>query len=357
MLNILFLPFILLICISLLIYLAVLLLTPQSNGIRLYQFTKKICTKIYKSITKISITIYENYKASTDHKIIYITFLSYCILSYILWSSYYPTAPPKIHPLSLHLQITAIVLALLAAIIAFRNYNRKSGHNLFYTFGTKVNSEGKTYVSNVRIYNEKDKIESIFAIDIISEDKKRIRIINCQNAPIEIAAYSVHNIKLENVHKYKRAEKVYRFSKKHFNKHKITMEFITQNGAVKANLLLINELSREYIKDTYQALRIKNLPEDYQNLVLDIKTKYIINIQEFDFYYNAYSEHLIEAYVHNNKFILTQSSIEYVKYLSVSFSHFLEQNVLSQKIIEENYTDQNISHQDPNIPTHYIRGC
>lgn len=32
------------------------------------------------------------------------------------------------------------------------------------------------------------------------EDKKRIRIINCQNAPIEIAAYSVHNIKLENVH-------------------------------------------------------------------------------------------------------------------------------------------------------------
>lgn len=188
------------------------------------------------------------------------------------------------------------------------------------------------------------------------EDKKRIRIINCQNAPIEIAAYSVHNIKLENVHKYKRAEKVYRFSKKHFNKHKITMEFITQNGAVKANLLLINELSREYIKDTYQALRIKNLPEDYQNLVLDIKTKYIINIQEFDFYYNAYSEHLIEAYVHNNKFILTQSSIEYVKYLSVSFSHFLEQNVLSQKIIEENYTDQNISHQDPNIPTHYING-
>ncbi|WP_077927850.1 hypothetical protein [Wohlfahrtiimonas populi] len=115
-------------------------------------------------------------KRDLDTQIIGGAFIAYCFIS--VFAQMYLLPILEITDwdkrISLQMQLTALAVGLTAAIIAFRNYRRKSGSELLADITVKEH-ENIWYVSEIMMQNCKDKATFIFAIDLITKNN-RIRI-------------------------------------------------------------------------------------------------------------------------------------------------------------------------------------
>ena len=145
------------------------------------------------------------YKKNDDFRIIYNASIVLFILSLTIWIfPLFKNIEYDYNIITLQVQAITICLATVAAIIAFKNYQRKSGDNLY--FNIIHNNNGIPYLQNIILYNAKDKATVIFAIDLVQLDKNynlhKIRFFQDITNPIIIPAYSSKVIKVELTYKY-----------------------------------------------------------------------------------------------------------------------------------------------------------
>lgn len=166
------------------------------------------------------------------------------------------------------MQLTALVVGLTAAIIAFRNYQRKSGSQLLADIVVKEH-ENIWYVSEIMMQNCKDKATFIFAIDLITKNN-RVRI-KTYDKPYVLSAYQTDTLEFFPVFKY---ESDLELSEEDIATSRI--EYITEHGFVFVKRLGIDKKisSQKYIK----ALR---LDKEYQNHAVSNASEYIVVIKTF----------------------------------------------------------------------------
>ena len=198
-------------------------------------------------------------KRDLDTRIIGGAFIAYCFIS--VFAQLYLLPILVINEwdkrLSLQIQFTALAIGLTAAIIAFRNYQRKSGYKMHYMLSVQNNAQ-PPYISEIIIYNEKDKASAILAIDcLILDTGERIRIFQKLGDPIIVPAYSSYAIKLKRAYKYTN-----NYVPNDFQKQNLKLICITQSGPVKMDPSDIKELTGNFRRNIQTAQTMNDIPED-----------------------------------------------------------------------------------------------
>ena len=216
-------------------------------------------------------------KRDLDTRIIGGAFIAYCFIS--VFAQLYLLPILAINEwdkrLSLQIQFTALVIGLTAAIIAFRNYQRKSGHDLRYAFYVCDGREIE-HTNGVILYNNKDRAIAIFAIDIIVLDTNvRIRLFQSNADPVIVAAYSSAIIKLDETSKYTSG-----YIPSSFSQDNILCMCITMDGEVPATKANVDLLRREFINTCVFPLALSNIPKSYKQTTVPHNATHWVNLIE-----------------------------------------------------------------------------
>lgn len=196
---------------------------------------------------------YTRYQSDNDYKIIYCATILLMIVSFIIWlfPAFSKDSQYDRGLITLQIQLAGVCLATVAAIIAFKNYQRKSGNELYYSTLVRAN-ERLPHVDGIAIYNAKDKACVIFAIDFLLQDsKERIRLFQDDSNPVVVSAYSSVVIKLEKTSKYSNE-----FIPSSFTRDNISCVCMTHTGGVIAEVADMDELTIEFKASCIRPLTI-----------------------------------------------------------------------------------------------------
>lgn len=211
--------------------------------------------------------------------------------------------------LSFMMQFIGISLAILAAIIAFRNYRRKSGDKFSY-----VSGGNKREISILLLRNEKDKTTSIFAIDVVLVTGERIRLVNFLWPiinPLNLSAFQTKKIEFEKVHLYGgRNPKDFDFKKV------LELICITPSGEYEADKFTIDSLRSEFVEknEILLANRIRNIASGWESKDIDPVAEYWLHLHESESIEGEswHENHVLTGYVSGGVFILTNQSLRYL---------------------------------------------
>lgn len=259
----------------------------------------------------------------------------------IAFDLYDPTERGYVSLITLMIQLSAITLASVAAVIAFRNYRRKSGDGLFYAMGSN-----RPYIPVVILYNIKDKQAFILAIDVVLSNGTRIRMVDflLSEEPFSLAAFETKMLKLGKVFKYN-DQAAAGFSFKNIK------EFIciTPNGETIAKRLILPVMTHKYVKENniLRALRVRNKPPKYGTRALDLDAKYWVYISEnVQNRYEQYSSiHTLTGFIVGNKFYLTNESLNYLENERSGIKAYCL-NTFHKKEVVGSYKEKSIRHED-----------
>lgn len=210
--------------------------------------------------------------------------------------------------LSLQMQLTALVVGLTAAIIAFRNYQRKSGQDIYCAFHKQI-TRSLPHVNGIALYNNKDRATVVFAVDlIILGTNDRIRLFQDDLNPIIIPAYSSVVVKLERTSKYTN-----NYIPDSFAQDKVRVVCITMNGAICAQYADMDMLKIDFQKTCIRPLAISNVPESYKKDVVPFDATHWVVLKESRYVYNVTrdearmicSDTILTGYFQNDIFYLT----------------------------------------------------
>lgn len=248
--------------------------------------------------------------ADADVKIIGITSIIVVVILLIIYDlsdsqgGYLPL-------ISMMLRVIGISLAIVAAIIAFRNYRRKSGDKLSY-----VSGGNKREISVLLLRNEKDKTTSIFAIDVVLVTGERIRLVDFLSPiinPLNLSAFQTEKIELEKVHLYGC------HSPKSFNFQKVLKVIcITSSGEYEARTFTIDSLREDFLKKNKILLanRIRNIAVGYEDRDIDPKAEYWLYLKKYCMGYNGImeeqGEYILTGFLDDQHFFLTDDSLSYI---------------------------------------------
>lgn len=220
---------------------------------------------------------YEKYKTDTDYKIIYTVLIMLFIVSVLVWL--YPAFVEDGHydktTIALQIQLITVCLAIIAASIAFRNYQRKSGQDLYYLTlkNTKLDFP---HINALILYNNKDRAVAIFAIDIIIlKTKQCIRIFQDNSAPILVSAYSSEVIRFEPISKYTK-----KLALKNFFANKIQVICLTHNENIEAKYTNNERLGNQYKQKCIFPKTVTNIPKGYNSKIVPSDDTYWLHIIE-----------------------------------------------------------------------------
>ena len=157
--------------------------------------------------------------------------------------------------LPLYFQSLMFLLAVVAFVLAYLNFNRKHGSALSGNFSYDYSIQEVPYIKEINIYNEKDRTTSIFSINLILNKKTTIKIIEYKPNPLTISAFTLKKIELLPVFKYSNIN-----TYPDFSLDKIKIECLTETGSV-----IIGNKGFSKIVES-EALR---LPLDIPNVPLD----------------------------------------------------------------------------------------
>jgi hypothetical protein len=111
--------------------------------------------------------------------------------------------------------IPGLVIAVFAAILAIKNYRRKSGLQIRGNFQfTSSNTCTDRYVSRITFENIKDRAVTVFAIYLRVGHNYFIELENFEGKPITLKAYETYNADFGPI-------QFYRFNSRKFNLNKI----------------------------------------------------------------------------------------------------------------------------------------
>ena len=228
----------------------------------------------------------------------------------IAFDLYVPEERGYVPLIALMIQLSGITLASVAAIIAFRNYRRKSGDQISY-----VKEEYKGGIDLLILRNEKDKATVILAIDVVLKSGKRIRLVNFFwpiTSPLSLSAFETKKIELGKVHLYGDLP-----SSSLRNKGISKLICITPSGEVVARGFTISALKDDFIAENeiLIARRIRNIAPGYENKDIDSRAEYWVYFDEVR-YRNGGDDsliHILTGFVEDKIFYLTNDSLEYLK--------------------------------------------
>lgn len=210
---------------------------------------------------------------------------------------------------SMMLKIIGISLAIVAAIIAFRNYRRKSGDKLSYLCSSSTQD-----IVSLILRNEKDKTISIFAIDVVLKSGERIRLVNFFWPiinPLNLSAFETRRIDLGKVHLYS-GRNPRDLNIKGIKK----LICITANGESVVEKFPIDSLKSKFVEKNKILLanRIRNIASGYENRDVDSSAEYWLYIKEEESIDGESwnDNHVLTGYVLEEIFILTNQSLKYL---------------------------------------------
>lgn len=239
------------------------------------------------------------------------------------------------------IQLFAITLASAAAVIAFRNYRRKSGDGLFY-----VTTKKGSHIPLLILYNTKDKQAFIFAIDIELTSGERVRLVDFIQSmePFNLSAFETKLLPLKPVFSYDGRDPV-----ELNNKDIKDVICITPNGEIFARRLRVPPLNNDYIKENniYRALRIQNKPTEYGTRALDLDAQYWVYISEKvrNRYEEYSSTHILTGFIVVDKFYLTNESFSYLENERNGIKAYCL-NTFHGKKVEGSYREKSIRYED-----------
>ncbi|MBS7833961.1 hypothetical protein J7620_03195 [Wohlfahrtiimonas chitiniclastica] len=207
---------------------------------------------------------YDWYKSNADNKIFLYAVLIVILLSIVVWSvpdnseSYSSKGFTFLKYLALEMQLIAISIGVVAAIIAYKNYQRKLGDELYYTTMKHVKNTLPN-VSQIILYNAKDKASVVFAIDfLILDSEDRIRFFQNNDNPIIIPPYSSYVLKLDKTDKYTDNYMPDRFKDKN-----IKCIGVTYTGEVIIKNKQMGTLNKSFRQSCIFPQMCTNIPENY----------------------------------------------------------------------------------------------
>lgn len=174
--------------------------------------------------------------------------------------------------LSLQIQFTALVIGLTAAIIAFRNYQRKSGQDIYYAFFEHIKID-LPHICTIILYNNKDRTTVVFAVDVVMSDGSRIRLFQDDLNPTIIPAYSSVVIHLDYTSKYTDD-----FIPDKFKSSKMKFLCITMNGEILAQFADMDMLRNDFRNTCIVPQTTSNAPESYENISVPHKATHWITL-------------------------------------------------------------------------------
>lgn len=240
-------------------------------------------------------------------------------------------------------QITGFILAFIAAIIAFRNYLRKSGDKLSYTYVST-----STDISMLILRNEKDKTTSLFAIDIILKSGERIRLVNFFwpiVKPLNLSAFDTKTIDLGKVHLYGDR------NPKEFNIKEISkLICITANGPSDADRFPTDSFTKKF-RDKHGILlanRIRNIASKYKYKDIDPQAEYWLYFHEGETYRGeSWSEkYILTGYLVDRVFFLTNQSLTDLEKPNMKSLKEYCLNCIHHKKIAKNYSTNKKDYQN-----------
>lgn len=207
-------------------------------------------------------------KRDLDTRIIGGAFITYCFISVFVQAYLLPILEiiDWDKRISLQIQFTALVIGLTAAIIAFRNYQRKSGSQLLADIFVKEH-ENIWYVSEIMVQNCKDKATFIFAIDLITKNN-RVRI-KTYDKPHVLSAYQTDIIEFLPVFKYEN-----NFELESNDITSAQIECVTEHGIISVNKLNITQTLSSCSNIRALRLDVKYLKKGISN-----KAEYIVEME------------------------------------------------------------------------------
>ena len=231
---------------------------------------------------------------------------------------------------SIMMQFIGLSLATVAAIIAFRNYRRKSGDKLSY-----VSGGNKRNIAVLILRNEKDKTTSIFAIDAVLKSGEIVRLVNFFWPiinPKNLSAFETKKIELGKVHLYGDR------NPSDLNMKEIEeLICITANGPIPAERFPIDALRPAYVekKGILLANRIKNIVSGYENKDIDPAAEYWLYFEDGGSINGSSweEEHVLTGFLSEHVFYLTKDSINYInKPNKTTLKQYCLENIHAKKV-------------------------
>lgn len=177
--------------------------------------------------------------------------------------------------ISLQMQLTALAVGLTAAIIAFRNYRRKSGQDVYYAFLENINIDFP-HMSKIVLYNNKDRATVVFAVDIIMLDNgSRIRLFQDNMDPVIVSAYSSILVDLDQTFNYTNE-----YMPDEFLQEKMKLVCITLNGEIIAKSANVDMLRENFRDACIFPLTVINIPNLYNEEVVPRNATHWITLIE-----------------------------------------------------------------------------
>lgn len=171
-----------------LIFLSVSILTACIIFVVVSYQTNILISKIFRYFKQVYIQKFRGKKIDPDIVIIGSMFGVYLLLTGFIWK--YAEEPS----LGLQIQFTGISLGSLAAIIAFRNYRRKSGVELLANYESNWDSLYGWKVKSVTISNLKDKKIQVLEIYLLLDGKLPLLLNSYKDKPIILDGYVTEKI-------------------------------------------------------------------------------------------------------------------------------------------------------------------
>lgn len=280
-------------------------------------------------------------KSDIDIKIVSLFPIILFVVLLMAFDLYDPKDHGYIPLITIMIQLFAITLASAAAIIAFRNYRRKSGDGLFYMAPKKG-----PYIPLLILYNTKDKQAFIFAIDIILTGGERVRLVDFIQSmkPFNLSAFETKMLPLNPVFLYDEKDPA-----ELNNKDIKDVICITPNGEILARRLEAPALRNDYIQENniYRALRVRNKPDQYEGRSLDLNAKYWVYISEkVRNRYEEYSSiHILTGFIIGDKFYLTNESLDYLENERQGIRVYCL-NTFHEKEVVGSYKEKSIHYED-----------
>lgn len=243
------------------------------------------------------------------------TSLAYGLLALALATYFiiYKDLSNYIDKLGLFLRVFTIILAVMAFSLAFLNFKRKSGNELYYAYTYNQHTPDQK-ISGITFYNAKDKAIVIFAIDIClmkSNEEKRIRFFQDNTNPIVITAYSSQSVLFDPISKYTAGFIPDRFTSK--NSSCICESFAE---SIIAKPMNVKQLDSKFREKCIFPQNFIEPQENYSHSTVPINATHWITFIKSDIYYDEqYQEQEIDygyivmtGYFDNGVFYLTSTS-------------------------------------------------
>jgi hypothetical protein len=266
--------------------------------------------------------------------------------------------------------IPGLLIAIFAAILAIKNYRRKSGLQIRGNFQfTSSNTCDDRYVSRITIENIKDRAVSVFAIYLRVGHNYFIELEDFGGKPITLKAYETYNAEFGPI-------QFYRFNSRKFNLNKIL-----DDPKVKKRLVLSTGDGKYTVP---KPIKVWNpLTLHFQNLMTAIVEPQVLMFKSH--YIGSNVNYVVTVTYEGQKdevfllrrddykfkkfrnFQLTQESLENRETLDDFFQHQIEIGIIKCKEIVVNdtneWTAQYIDNYKEKIEakahgwfTYYVRG-